>query len=200
MQPNEQNTPVQTQSPSTSPASVQPDAAIVMGQVATDRVITEDELQPTDGNAVRWEADEYISPDKNTLWYVILGAFVAGVVALDVFVLKAWTVSVLIVVIAVVLVVMSVRPARKIQYSLTNEGLYIGTQLFRLSEYRAFGVVHDGKENSIFLIPVQRFRPGLSVYFPLESGEAIVDSLGKRLPMQDIRMDFIDQIVKFLRI
>lgn len=154
-----------------------------------------DELQD-----VAWQAKEYIAPEKNTIWYVCLGLVVVAVVLLDLFYVRSYTLTALIIAIAVVLIVMSVRPARIINYRLANEGLYIGETLIDLNEYKAFGVIHDGKENSLFLIPIKRFRPGLSVYFPVESGESIVDNLGQRLPMQEIRMDFIDNIVRMLRL
>ena len=150
---------------------------------------------------VQWEAQEYISADKNPLWYVGLAIFVIGAILLDWFVLKTFfTVSALAVVIAVVLIVMHVRPARMIRYELTDEGLRVDEQLYPLSDYKAFGVLHDGKENSIHLIPVKRFKPSLQVYFPVEAGEAIVDSLGSRLPMEELHLDFVDRIVHLFRL
>lgn len=149
---------------------------------------------------VTWQAKEYITPEKNIAWYVGLFLVVAAGIIIDVLFLKAWTVSLLLVAIAAVLIVMTVRPSRDITYELSSKGLRVGDQLYSLSDYKAFGVVHDGKENSIFLIPVKRFKPGLSVYFPVESGEQIVELLGHYLPMQEIRLDFIDKVVRMLRL
>lgn len=151
-------------------------------------------------SVVRWTAKEYISPDKSIVWYIGLTLAVVGGIALDVFVLKSWTVSMLVVAIAAVLVVMSVRPARDINYELSDEGLNLGDVQYQLNEYRAFGVLHDGKANSIYLMPVKRFKPGLSVYFPVESGEQIVDFLSSRMPMQEVKLDFIDRIVRLFRL
>jgi len=50
------------------------------------------------------------------------------------------------------------------------------------------------------LLPTKRFQPGVSVYFPEEAGEAIVDMLGVRLPMQELHLDAVDKIVRKLRI
>lgn len=158
----------------------------------------EQDLPPIE--TVKWRAQEYISPDKNALWYIGLGVVVVAVILLDFFFIKAYTPSLLILAIAAVLIVMSVRPPRMIDYTLSDKGLYIGEQLVDLEEYKAFGVVHDGKENSVMLIPIKRFKPGLSVYFPLETGESIVDHLGERLPMQEIHPDFVDSIVRILRL
>jgi hypothetical protein len=38
------------------------------------------------------------------------------------------------------------------------------------------------------------------VYFPEESGEAIVDVFGERLAMEPVKLDMVDQLVRFLRI
>lgn len=150
--------------------------------------------------AIHWRAKEYIAPEKNTTWYILLGLVLVGVIVLDVLFLKAYTVSALFIAIAVAIIVMSVRPPRDIEYTLSEKGIHVAGQLYNLSDYRAFGVLHDGKENSIMLIPIKRFRPGLSVYFPAEQGEQIVDVLGKKMPMEDLSLDFVDKIVRWLRL
>lgn len=153
------------------------------------------------GGVIEWQAKEYITAERNPLWYIGLGVFVVATIILDIFVLKTlFTVSILAIVIAAVLVVMQVRAPRMINYRLDDTGLLVDEQLYPLSEYRAFGVLHDGKENSIHLIPVKRFRPSLQVYFPLEAGEALIDSLGARLPMEELQLDFVDRIVRIFRL
>lgn len=154
----------------------------------------------TEGS-IEWQAKEYITADRNPIWYVGLGVFVVATILLDIFVLKTFfTVSALAIVIAAVLVVMHVRPPRMINYKLDDSGLLVDDQMYPMSDYRAFGVLYDGKENSIHLIPVKRFRPSLQVYFPVESGEALIDYLGTRLPMEELRLDFVDRIVRFFRL
>lgn len=150
---------------------------------------------------VSWTAQEYITEDKSFIWYAGLAVFVIGGIVLDVLVLKSFfSVSALLLAIAVVLVMMSVRPPRSIQYHLSKEGLRVGERLYRLQEYKAFGVMHDGKGNTIFLTPVNRFTPGLSVYFPAQQGEQIVQVLSRYVPMQEVRMDIVDRIARLLRL
>jgi hypothetical protein len=50
------------------------------------------------------------------------------------------------------------------------------------------------------LIPTKRFAPGVSVYFPTEVGEQIVDILGQRLPMENLKLDLVDVVVRKLRL
>jgi hypothetical protein len=97
-------------------------------------------------------------------------------------------------------VVYSRRPPRVMDYALSDKGLFVNDTLHGFAEFKGFGVIHDGNEYSVMLIPVRRFQPGISVYFPEESGEAIVDILGTRLPMQPLKLDAFDKIVRALRL
>jgi hypothetical protein len=121
-------------------------------------------------------------------------------IAAAVFIIQSLTFAVLIPVMAVTLVVYSRRPPRLIDYTLSRQGFHINDRLYSFAEFRAFGVVHDGSEYSVMLLPTKRFKPGVSVYFPEEAGEAIVDMLGARLPMQEFHLDIIDKLVRKLRI
>lgn len=219
MQPDTQSPqaptpPVQPIQPQAAPQPVQPAPVVSEPQRQTPIVtMSIGEIAMTNGaeiadpatnrqvGPVQWESQEYISADKNPIWYVGLAVFVVGAIVLDWFVLKTFfTVSALAIVIAVVLIVMHVRPARMIRYTLDDEGLRVDEQMYPLSDYKSFGVLHDGKENSVHLIPVKRFKPSLQVYFPVEAGEAIVDSLGSKLPMEELHLDFVDRIVHIFRL
>ena len=150
---------------------------------------------------VQWTAREYVEAHKGAGWYAIFVVVALALVAVDILWLKSITFSILVVVMSVALVIYANRPARDIQYTLSGrQGLYIGERLYHLSEFRAFGLIRDGEHNSIMLIPVKRFSPGVSVYFPEEAGEQIVDILGQRLPMETLKLDAIDVVVRKLRL
>lgn len=150
---------------------------------------------------VRWTAREYVELHKGVGWYIIFIFVALTLIATDILWLKSITFSVLVVVMSVALIIYANRPARDIQYTLSGrQGLYIGERLYHLSEFRAFGLIKDGEHHSIMLIPVKRFSPGVSVYFPEEAGEQIVDILGQRLPMETLKLDAIDVVVRKLRL
>ena len=156
---------------------------------------------PVDEPPVHWMASEYIHPEKNSLWYVLFVVVVLGLIAVDVFLLRSYSFSVLVLVMAASVIVYSRRPPRSIQYTLSGkQGLYIGERLYNLADFKAFGLIRDGEHHSIMLIPIKRFAPGVSVYFPEEVGEKIVDILGLRLPMEILKLDAIDIIVRKLRL
>ena len=149
--------------------------------------------------SVSWEAAEYLQYDRNIWWYVGLFVVGIGLSALSIF-LQQWSFLALVIVCDFAVLFISIRPPRKLHYTLDKEGLTEGGKLHKYDEFRAFGILKEGSHFSAILIPKKRFSPQVKVYFPGDSGEAIVDALGARLPMEEVKLDFIDKIVNFLRI
>lgn len=148
---------------------------------------------------VEWQAEEYISHEKNAGWYV--GLVAVGLVLSGVSVwFRWWSFTALIAVAVFALVVYSVRPPRKLRYALDSDGLVEGDKLYKYEDFKSFGVLRDGAHFAIVLTPRKRFSPAVTVYFPEASGEKIVDAFGMRLPMEEVRLDMLDKLVKFLRI
>ncbi len=148
---------------------------------------------------INWDAKEYIPREKNAGWYVGLVIVSLMLIALSIL-FGWWTFAIIVVLSAVVLVLYSVRPPRVLHYSLSSNGLSEGEKVYAYEEYKSFGVLKEGDNYAIVLTPRKRFAPGVKVYFPQESGEAIVDAFGARLPMEEVKLDFLDKIVNFLRI
>lgn len=171
---------------------------------AAHKAPTEDHAihQVSEGSGlVRWTASEYINEDKTPLWFAVFGFVVVALIALDIFVFGSYTFSVLVIVMAAALIIISRRPPRQINYVLSpDKGLLIGEKAYSYDDFKAFGLIKDREQHFIMLIPTKRFDPGVSVYFPENVGEKIVDILGSRLPMEDLRLDLVDIIVRKLRL
>jgi hypothetical protein len=151
-----------------------------------------------DAAAVQWQAPEYLHHEKNPLWYVGFGIVVLLLTVAAVFLIQSWTFALLIPVMAAALIAYSRRPPHVMSYALSGKGIYINDTLHPFAEFKGFGVIHEEEEYSVVFIPIRRFRPSLTVYFPEENGEAIVDLLGVRLPMQPLKLDAFDKIVRML--
>ncbi len=176
------------------PAAATPDS----GQLAEDE---DGEEADVDLDApVSWVAHEYIHQEKGTLWFALFGVIVVALIAVSIFLMHSWSFAILMAVIAVVVIVYSRRPPRELTYSLDDDGLTIDGKLHIYSEFKSFGVIQDGEHYSVMLIPTQRFQPSVTVYFPEEVGEDIVDILGSRLPMKDLKLDAVDRAVRLLRL
>jgi hypothetical protein len=148
---------------------------------------------------VTWQATEYIQHDKNPLWYVFFVIIVVILMGIAIW-LGAWTFVALIPIMAVALVIYTHRPPREVSYAVSEKGLYINDQLHPMGEFKSFGVLPDSELHALMLVPVKRFRPGTTLYFPDEIGEELVDALGAYLPMQELHVDAVDKIIRKLRI
>ena len=153
----------------------------------------------TPATTVKWEAEEYITHDKNAGWYIGLAIVGIALVALSIW-LQWWTFTALVVLCVVSLLIYVIRPPRKIKYSVNAKGLTEGEKTYNFEDYRAFGILQDDTNFAIVLMPRKRFSPAVTVYFPKEKGEEIVDVFGARLPMEEVKLDLIDKIVRKLRI
>ena len=148
---------------------------------------------------VNWEAREYIEYKKNAKWYVGLVA-VTAVLCLIAIVLQQWTFLLLIIVAVVALLTYTMRSPRLLHYSLTDKGLSEGNNLYVFDDFKSFGVLNESNHYSIVLMPKKRFGARVMVYFPEAEGEQIVDVFGAHLPMEPVKLDLLDRLVKFLRI
>lgn len=152
-----------------------------------------------DGNSVSWKANEFIHQERGTMWFVAFGVTAVVLLGIAIY-MQWWSFAVLLVVIAIVIAVYTRRPPRELTYVLSDDGLEVDGKLYEFESFKAFGIIKDREEYSVMLIPIQRFQPGLMVYFPEHSGEDIVDMLGSRLPMKDLKLDAVDRVVRLLRL
>lgn len=150
-------------------------------------------------DVISWEAEEYVVRDKNAWWYV--GLVAVGLVLCGIAILvQAWTFLVVIILSVFALIIYALRPPRILHYSLSNKGLSEGDRVYDYADFKAFGILREGNHFAIVLTPRKRFAPRVTVYFPENRGEQIVDMFGVRLPMEEVKLDMLDKLIKFLRI
>lgn len=191
--------PVQQPSDQQDPSQVDPSQQpLDDGEYAEDDV-DYDEADELSDEPVSWSAQEFIHREKGATWFILFTVVIAALVGISIWT-QAWTFTALIVVIAILVIVYSRRPPRELTYTLNDDGLDIDGKMHAFKDFKSFGIIHDGLEYSVMLIPTQRFQPGISVYFPEEAGEDIVDMLGSRLPMRDLKLDAVDRLVRLLRL
>lgn len=153
-----------------------------------------------DDDPVRWQALEYIQRDKSLIWFIVFGIVFVAVMIIAIFVIKSITFDILVPIMAASLLMYVYRPPRILDYVLSSKGLFVNDHLYPFVDFKSFGVIKDDEQFSILLVPIKRFKPGVSIYFPEEVGETLVDMLGARLPMQELKLDIIDRVIRKLRI
>ena len=159
---------------------------------------------PSDGidltEPIAWNAPEGVRVQRGAVWYVLFAIVLAGLMALAILVFQNWTFAILLPIMAVALFVLSNKNPQTINYAISPKGIYIADTLHDFSEFRAFGLLHENNQHSILLLPVKRFSPGLTIYFSEAEGEKIVDMLGARLPMQEIKPDALEKFIRLIKL
>ena len=146
-----------------------------------------------------WQASEFVHHEKDGMWFLALLSVTIALLLLDIFLIQSWTFGALIIVMAIAVMVIARRPPRTITYTLSSHGIQIDDKQFNFHDFRSFGVVQENAFYSIRLVPSKRFMPMVSVFFPPENGEEIVDAFGQALPMESIERDAIDKLVEKIR-
>lgn len=189
----------------TSPLPATPEAIIddvnnttepVENTIADQSADTQD---PDSSAAIRWEATEYLHDEKTPRWYIGLAAVVVIAMLLAWFLLRSWTFTLLIPVMATALVVLARRPPAVIYYELAATDVVVDDKTMPYTDFKAFGLVERQDHHMINLIPVKRFGTEVTILFPEDMGEIIVDTLAARLPMIDIQPNAVDTIIRKLR-
>lgn len=148
---------------------------------------------------VNWEAREYIVREKHTGWWIGF-AVVVLVLCVVAILLQQWLFLVVVILAAISLTLHVTRKPRTLHYSLSKDGLSEGNNLYSFDEFKSFGILNENNHYSLVLVPKKRFGMRVTVFFPESEGEQIVDMFGERLPMEPVKLDFMDNLVRWLRI
>lgn len=147
-----------------------------------------------------WQAPDAIVGNKDKNWYIYFGIVVAILVILSI-VMRSWSFTFLIAVSAISIVLLrATSKVNQVTYSVSSKGFYIGSLLHDYNNFKSFGVLKESNIYSIIFIPRKRFSPSVSILFPQAEGEKIVDIVGAYLPMKEVKLDMIDEIVRKLRL
>ncbi len=169
-------------------------------QAQAPGMVVSDDVNLPEAQPIQWQAAEYIQERRSPLWFVGFWIVATLLMAIAAFVVRSWSFAILVPAMAAALMIYSHRPPRILNYVLSSKGVYINEKLHPMSEFRSFGIMRDELVPSLMLLPVKRFRPGLTIHFPAELGEAIVDMLGSRIPMHEVKLDAFDRIIRKLHI
>lgn len=157
---------------------------------------------PSSGSAddmFTWTASEYVAHSKSGTWYVQLGlvAFIAAVIGY--FVTRDPVVSGTFVLVAVIFGVAAGRKPRVLNYGVGSRGIVIGQKQYPYGMFKSFSVIQEGPIRSIFLMPVKRFNPPMSLYYPPAGEQQILQALGAHLPQEAREQDAIDRFMHKIR-
>jgi hypothetical protein len=91
------------------------------------------------------------------------------------------------------------RKPRVLTYEVSSQGIKIGEKLYQYNSLKSFAVIEEGSINSIDILPLQRFMPGISMYYEPQDEPAIVEALGTYLPREERKQPAIDKLMHRIR-
>lgn len=148
---------------------------------------------------ISWTASEYISHQKDSGWYVMLGAG-SVIAAIAVYVITQDRISsAMMVVVAVLFGIFAARKPKVLKYQITSHGITIGDKFYSFNEFKSFTVFDEGQISSVSLAPMKRFMPNLSIYYPPEQEEQIVGVVASFIPHEDREPDALDKFMHRVR-
>jgi hypothetical protein len=163
---------------------------------------TEDgtQVRPHNGSPIiSWTAAEFIVHKKGPGWFLTLAGVIV-VVSVAVYLLTKDKISTATILICGILFgVYAVRRPRQLQYQLDDAGISIGQKFYSYEQFRSFSVVDDGAFSSILFMPLKRFAPLLTIYYDPADEEAIANLLTDCLPLEEHKLDLIDQFMRRIR-
>lgn len=192
--PQPQNSPEPTPETSQQP-EVQAPAAV--SQPTTD-LAQPSQPVATEG-AVTWKASEFIDHQKSAGWFFPLVLIIFGAAAIMYAVTRNILSTIVVFMGGVAFLVLARQKPRTLSYSLSNTGIQIGEKRYTYDDFRTFSIVQEGALFSVFLEPIKRFMPPISIYFAQEDGEKIFDILASHIPHQEHQPDAVDRFMSRIR-
>ena len=157
---------------------------------------------------IHWTAGEAPEHEHGAKWKMTLIfttiAIILGLATLTIFkflpLVTTVSAGVLAILIMIAMFMVAKKPPRDIDYILTEQGITIDGELHLFAEFRAYGVREIGALWELVLIPVKRFGLGYTAFIQEDQGEAIVDALGARLPMEKVEDTWIDRLSRAMKL
>lgn len=205
------DTPAPQNPQSNEPGITQSDPEPVDGPTSSDQSVysndadgetsdsDDDEFSFDPNSIVSWTGPEFIHHQKKAGWYMVYAAVAVIVVVIVYLVTKDILSTVVIAAGALTFGIYSARKPREITYVLTPSGIKISQKAYGLENFRSFAVVEEVGVDNIVFLPLKRFSLSLTICFPVDLEERIVDLLSPVMPQSDYQHDAVDRLMHRIR-
>ena len=182
-------------------------AAAAAQQQARQAAKQEAKDQANNAPVITWSAIDSIVHSHSNNWYLATAGVLIAIYLLlgvSVFFFRmtffgAISTGLLATVVYAAFIILARHPASELHYELSEAGIKIEGVLKEFASYRAFGVQQQGNLWRLVLIPTKRFGIQDAIFIPEDKGEAIVDFIGARLPIEEVREDPTEKIFNFIK-
>ena len=160
----------------------------------------EDTVTAPKGDTITWTASEFIAHNKTALWYLVLVGITVVLAVIMFLITDGDIVSIVVVAIMAILFGYTAsRKPRELPYRIDSKGLTIDKKLYTYASFKSFSLVQESEVESIWLLPLQRFSPGLSIYFAPDEKDKIMNTLSEYLPVEERKLDIVDTLMHKIR-
>jgi len=153
-----------------------------------------------DTPSVQWTASEFVAHEKSPLWYLSLIGIGAVLAIFSQLVVHDFITTVAIVLVTILFVFAASHKPRTLPYHIDGTGITIGDKTYSYAQFKSFGIVQEGAFSNITLVPLKRFGQPLSIYYPPEEEDKIVEVLSAYMPVSQVKLDFIDKLLKSIHL
>ncbi|MCA9347154.1 hypothetical protein KC930_01065 [Candidatus Saccharibacteria bacterium] len=144
---------------------------------------------------VSWTASEFVHHQKSTLWYVGIIFAVAATCGLSYFLTGDWITVASIAVLGILLAMGGWKKPRTLNYSVSDQGIFIGDKAFGFDDFQAFSVHAEGAFQNFELVPQKRWSPASNLYLSQEDSEKVFEIISRYLPFEERKKDPIDSFL-----
>jgi hypothetical protein len=149
--------------------------------------------------SVNWTASEFVSNHKDARWYAGY-ILVFSIILVLIFVFTKDIISVAVIAIAAFLfLVMANKKPRQMSYEVNYKGIIIGNKFHNYEKFKSFSLSNEEAVGCINFLPLHRFMPEISIYFPPEEGDKIIDILTQHIANDQSQEKKIDSMFKKFR-
>lgn len=156
---------------------------------ASDTIVAE-------GDGVTWTAPEFIKRTKTAPWYVVYFGTSFFLAALVYLLTKDYVSTGVIVFAALSLAAVTMRQPRVLRYHLSDAGLTIANKFYSYQLFKSFSVIYDEGVSNVYLFPLRRLAPSLTVQYDPSDEHTIVELLTVHLPFEQRKLDMLEQFMR----
>jgi hypothetical protein len=146
-----------------------------------------------------WSASEFVANPKNAGWFMTLALATVLLAVIVYFLTNDWISVVVIAVLGIIVGIFAAQQPKTLKYTLDRTGIHLGPRSYPYHSFKSFSVVHEGAFNHISLLPLKRFMPPLTVHYPPEEEESVINTFADYLPYEEHKPDLIDSFSRRVR-
>jgi hypothetical protein len=150
-------------------------------------------------NEVSWTASEFIAHHKGASWYLMLLGAIVAVAGLTYLLTGDSISTVTIIIVGFLFALLASKKPRQQSYKIDHSGINVGEKFYPHESFKSFAVIEEGVVGCINLVPLKRFMPEISIYFPPEEEAKIIDILSASLPNDQREEHQFDRLMKKIR-